>query len=133
MHVYRVENTQGLGPYNSWDTSGWGDDIEFVPERHPRPLEDSLLAKPWSELSQLRKEKFSFGFLNSRQLTSWFPKRYLERLAEANYSLNKYQVDSLFVIKGDKQCVFMPTKATLVSRCRPDAIELEHYRGMVGA
>jgi hypothetical protein len=102
--LYRVQNADGSGPYNSLPTEYYkgnsltyhgneGDDI------HPMPRHDGL-----DEYISYT-EKFAFASL--KQLMSWFSTTEISWLTKHGFSVYRVWVDTDRVKYGNHQCTFV--------------------------
>ena len=112
MLIWRVENSEGIGPY-------WGN---FAPQyqkvylydkvKHPRPKHSG--------------RDIHYGFTSFEQLKAWFEETgftVLEDLKAAGYNVVQYEIDEQYVNTEEKHISFYHEKAKLLSS---NFIDLEH-------
>lgn len=125
--VWRLEDEDGYGIYNAefggsyFMTVAQDDYCEEYMKRHIAPDEDEALG--WDELDDRRS--YIFGFSSLAQFKHWvFKKKWRKGLARYDVRLNKYMVDSGYMIKGTAQAIFNPEHARLIESRRPDYADL---------
>lgn len=104
--VYRVQNANNIGPYQSGARGDWYWEM-LEKHRHytyPNASEDNL----W-ELGCTNNHIFGFSSLD--KLHSWFDE-YLVHLVFNNFIIAKYEVEEYIEGESGKQVVFIPTTFT---------------------
>lgn len=100
--VYRIENEDGRGPYQSGD-SCWDDNGDI----HPIPADDGLEGIHWLEFS---------CFASVEQLRDWFGTyeiiQTLKECDHAEYAVIEYQADAENVRHGGRQSLVVLAEAT---------------------
>jgi hypothetical protein len=98
--VYRLENIAGEGVYACASSC-----IEHDWNRHPMPIEDSLLM--WNlDNSKYPISKCHFGFISLDQLRAWFYNdKWLTNVSEHGVLLSVYDVEDVYI--GNTQVVFV--------------------------
>lgn len=109
MLFYRIEDTEGRGPYDS--ATGINGATSYSPERHPGPTSDGLTYDDYRSDETVR-----FGFVSIEQALEWFLDDMLDILiAEkwrgsvwclcTTFALSAYEVDENKVKRGGRQAV----------------------------
>lgn len=115
MLIYRVEHTDGNGPYSSrgaddtyrsFELREWAGSLcwKHNDEAHPGPSADGIGYMDEVEVC---------GFVSRQKLTSWFREE-MEALARFGFKIKVYDVPASAVRKGQRQCVFNRFEASLV-------------------
>lgn len=120
MKVYRVQHTNGLGPYrNHIENLIWREvydgkaskEIERIHDLHtfqrPNPIEDF----GWKSIDP---DEYVFGFETYDQYRSWFTKSCRKLLAKHDYQLVIFDVPKKHVLIGQSQVAFKPDKADIL-------------------
>lgn len=106
MLVYRVEDSEGRGPYrkragyvHEWskDENGHND------YNHPSPYQDGLPGM-WD------MESYICGFKSKAQLKAWFSEEELSNLEALGFSIKTFEVPKSDVKVGGKQVIFLRPK-----------------------
>lgn len=104
MKVFRIENSDGTGPYRHSEIGIELCRIHGGTPKHPRPLDDTdpegkhLINFLWQDRSYI------FGFSSLEQLLAWFLDE-LELLAEHGFVVSVYE--SSQVVEGKFQVIFI--------------------------
>jgi len=111
MYVYRIENREGLGPYQGGVVT-W----RHYDEDHPGPQQDNI---PYDVVFS---QQYHYGFKSKAQLLNWFSKSDLKRFESSGFYVMRYSVpDTHFnVYKGGNQVAFLKHKASEVKRIKRD-------------
>jgi hypothetical protein len=110
MRVYRIENDNGLGPYNGRGSLPYSV-LGGSCHRQPAPIDDGF---DWC----WRKPDYHFGFATLDQLFDWFGD-ILEHLDRYGFSLTVWEVDESHINHGRRQLAFSKPAATLIERRQP--------------
>lgn len=99
VSVFRIEDTDGGGPYNG---TKWSDELldmigEHTNETHPSPQSDPMLKDIYPH------EVCGFATIDAAE--EWFA-GYADALSEAGFHLSVYTVPIGDVRYGKEQCVF---------------------------
>lgn len=123
MRVWRLEDDEGRGPYQSLGERFGRDTVhEFLgrgDKQHPTPDRDaSFMAASedyFTKLGYVDTSRFFFGFANLKQLHAWFNPEQRKILKERyQIRLNRYSVPATEALIGDHQIAFNKSRATLV-------------------
>lgn len=95
MKVYRVEHTDGSGPY--WNGAA-GNFYRLFDEDHPEPAASGIKDVRFNEY---------FGFASKADMNSWFDKEIRKKFKQLDLHAFEYEVDPKYVRQGDKQAVFV--------------------------
>lgn len=95
--VFRVENSEGIGPYRQNDNLDIIDNMANY--NQPIPYRDNGI-----ERDPLSDELC--GFISEVQAYDWFSNYQLSLLKERGYTLKKLEVKEITAI-GEKQCLFI--------------------------
>jgi hypothetical protein len=114
MRVYRFEDAEGCGVYNS--------EIVAIPDcfrqgrNHSEPWDD-FKREVYDLANALRAPKsvVLFGFVSGPQCNDWFPAADRLALRRMNARLIAYEVPKESVIEGRYQCVYDSRKAVLAA------------------
>lgn len=116
VKIYRIENSDGVGPYQSY----WKVKIGYLvfstnkllldhsrDDDHPGPgdYDDDVYYEKICECP----EHWVYGFTSMRDLRAWFcgsERNWLIILKAAGYNVVTYEVDEDKVCVLDKQCIF---------------------------
>jgi len=103
-YVYRVQNKDGQGPYNS--SHIWRSIPHIKENNRPTPCEENL-----GDILFMMKKEFGgknvlFGFTKLTNLRKWFTKKELENLKEIGYVIYKFKAKE--ITEGERQCIFVP-------------------------
>lgn len=108
MLVYRLENTDGTGPFSGALYEFMSSNYHCNTERFPSTyfafsmhVQDRVRDKP-------------HGCLCLRQLLYWFPAKVIRKMREKGFGVAVYEVPGQDVIFGKFQLVFDPTNAKRV-------------------
>lgn len=109
MKVYRVEGSEGEGPYVV-DPVSWCTTPRLFERRHrsskaPSPDRDGALLPTETKL-QGEWVDLHFGFRTLKQLRSWFTPAARRNLSERGYVLSVYEASDEYVHLGNHQLVF---------------------------
>lgn len=107
IKVYRVENVDGRGPYqsNSADTPELIDMSKWhVDENHPEIYFD---IPDFEKIPNAYDFKWLCGFLTLNSLREWFD-GYIPALNRAGFQIKEYMVPKTKVYVGSKQVLFFP-------------------------
>jgi hypothetical protein len=116
MKVFRIEDSNGIGPYSK----GWGClDKMFQSHSglsHPSPFEEDLNVYEVDENGDESIERPHFcGFPTLDQMKVWF-KGFRASLKKAGFKLSIYEVGHKDVQIGEKQLLFRRDAATLIQQ-----------------
>ena len=115
MKVYRVEDSEGEGPYGSdlysWCTTPKMSERHIWSSKTPPPDQDGALLplSIWVRLEddiQSRTVTSRFGFRTLKQLRSWFTPAARRNLSECGYVISVYEAPGEYVRLGNHQLVF---------------------------
>lgn len=126
MKVYRLEDRDDntIGAYDVRLT-GSTDTVGLVLTKyqcgvyHPLPSYDRLMGERWRDLEcHDLTSPYHFGTETVDGLQSWFfaADKYDYVEAKSNIVVSVYEVDEEHVIKGDRQCAFILSEATLIEQ-----------------
>ena len=102
--VYRVQRDDGSGPYRGCELDYAAiHDNSDVAAFHPAPWEDGI--EP--------SESDYFAFASLDDLCAWFNERERAFLAQRGFAVAVYRVATHLVRRGQCQCVFCKSQATL--------------------
>lgn len=106
MHIWRVENRDGKGPYSSWSCA-----FDNLNENtHPEPYKD---IPEWGHMEYEERREFHFGFRSSGELTRWFDDKTLSGLYKEGFIVSVYITEPSNVIFGSKQLIFKKSLSKL--------------------
>lgn len=113
MRFYRVEDREGVGPYQHEICRAISDVGEFDFREHPGPLDDKGMSFEWRNLDD--NCPYRFGFVSMEQTRWWWDRGYvaLWMLNEAGFGLSVYEVSGP-VIQGTCQAVAILQDAELI-------------------
>ena len=102
MKVYRIEDIDGNGCYQSIDSSTWRERSHNT-FSHPTPNMCPILSNLDNDntLSQ-----YHFGFKDLYQLSKWFNSKEIENLLYLGFTIREYNVNKKDIILATKQIVF---------------------------
>lgn len=103
VHVWRVENAAGQGPYTGASMWGWETHAHTAP-RNPEPHEDARLCEEYAAWAEAGVY-YLFGFESEAAAHRWFDDEELRRLASDGFSLRR--VPARRVLLGTKQLIFI--------------------------
>lgn len=112
LTVFRLENSQGQGPYTDYDN-----EISYELCRahnghdHPCPEEDN-------KLGYIERGSEFCGFKTRKELEDWFA-GWLPKLGRAGYLIAEYAVPRKHVRIGRTQVLFKRQLASRISETRP--------------
>ena len=130
MLVYRVEDSNGMGPYNQTFANGYLTsvasrfrEIHDDSEDHPALSKDVELKNKvlqssgkfgiktgfWIESTAL------FGFTSLSSMYAWFG-QHLDMLKEGKFAVSVFEVPDDDVISSEKQAMFIADKEVLLKR-----------------
>lgn len=112
MIVYRVENSDGVGPYYC-NSGEWCDGPHTQDTGRPMPYEDI----PNSN----HDCKNRFGFESMDKLMQWFSTSEMNKLYERGFRIVTFEVSREHTLIGAKQLIFIRQYATQVSDVCPMA------------
>jgi hypothetical protein len=110
--VYRIENAEGKGPYNTtWfaiddqqKTVNCGKlMLDHADAEHPSPFNDDNLT--YSIYEEFRK--YVCGFDSMEKLNNWFSNYWQRTLASINYTIHTYEVPDENIVYGEYQIMFI--------------------------
>lgn len=104
--IWRIQNSQGVGPYHGIGHSDWKAREHSILTGHPDPYEDLGIASFWRSLGAVEMRDWKFGFQSLEQLERWFCKEELQCLA--NYGFIPVEVEASHVVSGTHQVIFLP-------------------------
>ncbi len=121
--VWRVENTDGIGPYRAttkiredFESSGFHIPLTGNPPERPHPTDDKKLRHFFGNLSRKQQSFWSCGFDNVQQYKAWFDTEDVRgMLAADGFKLNSYVAETCHVKFGDKQILFPKAHATMTA------------------
>lgn len=118
--VYRVEDANGVGPYQRRAPGMWGVDGESGPGpygdfRWYADLDRACAAAAQGALGPLR-----FGFPTREAAVRWFGEMGLAILAESGFKLKAFRVPHAIVSDSGRQCLFDRTRAVEVDPAQPE-------------
>lgn len=102
MKVYRIENSEGVGPYRSDEFMDLLDEMKNAhcdEETHPNLLHDGL-ADVWSEAHIC-------AFDSMKKLSRWF-NGYLPLLLSLGFKVKSYETSEYHYGLSRKQLIFIP-------------------------
>lgn len=107
MHIYRVQDKQGRGPFRPGITDKW---IEMRPDHENLVpfFEEWKGFDPCCEAKQ--NEHLGVGCMTLEQLRRWFTETEYNRLRILGYRAVKVRADRI-LRSSDKQCVFVRNRA----------------------
>ncbi len=111
--VYRVEASDGKGPYSEKNRSGKRLTVQdlFAWNYHGNMYTHPNMAYDCPEVYYKSNYREYFcGFLTKRALISWFPPADLQILIKNGYRVRIYQVRRIYMGKSGRQCFFRLTK-----------------------
>ena len=119
--VYRVENTDGVGPY-------WGKIRDWYNKSRCR--HDIGLNRPGpGECPKIKSTfgrnvpiDYNFGFYSLASLKTWFPKSDRKLLKEDGYSISVYKVPKKSYFRATKQCIFIKEDSEFIEKIDIDKI-----------
>lgn len=118
--VFRVEYSDGIGPYSSRAIHGQeARELErdlhkaHGNEDHPSAVHDCTIKGSWNI-------DLLCGFDTLRQYKDWFEKEFRERLSKAGAFLSYYKVPRGYCFRGGSQIVFCKSQSKLIARYDPD-------------
>lgn len=109
MKVWRLENSDAVGPYFGAGHGKWTERFHVDPLVHPAPWQDGNLKAKWSEIDSLsinEKKLYVCGFESLDKLNAWFNKEELSNLFRLGFVIKEFEVKEEFVWKGDIQLMF---------------------------
>ena len=114
MKVYRVEDSEGEGPYG--DDDSWCPTPKMLERHHrspktPSPERDGgylpfWLGVPPGMYIPYKTVNSHFGFRTLKQLRSWFTPTARRNLSKCGYVLSVYEAPDEYVHLGNHQLVF---------------------------
>lgn len=109
--IYRIQNSEGKGPYNlsDLDVRSWIDNTtKHNGDQCPGPWEDEGIAEYWDDLCRRAlSKKFKFGFKTLEQMLEWFSETEIERLKEFGFDVVEIPLEQVSeLIEGQKQVMF---------------------------
>lgn len=119
MIVFRVEDSEGGGPYNGAKAPYWADreragiNISSTTSNHPLPGDD---ISGWSDLSIDTRSKYLFGFASLAELESWFNEKARAYYRDLGFKVAKYEVGPRSLKRGGHQVAFNKDRAKLIER-----------------
>lgn len=112
MIVYRVENSEGLGPYRG---HGWHPTRHMDKVTHPNPNWDEGMVEEWHRrVGNHYDSQYVFGFESMDQLNAWFNDQEMSDLMVFGYSIVAFEVADSDVIIGRKQLAFVRATAKIL-------------------
>lgn len=108
--IFRIENSQGMGPYFGPHKNSWKDPDHD--DRVPLAIHQDLWRsypeiQMWCESSEDNyPDALKYGFKNVQQLEEWFSQNELLRLKSFGFEVVERQARVIFDL--DKQIVFAP-------------------------
>lgn len=122
MLIYRVENSNGIGPYTNEDNLMQKHTYSGNPKQ-PEPGEDfTLRLAMTAKFKDLElPEKYKFGFCSLEQARKWiYKKSWCNSLRNNGYRLVAFEVPDKYVLSGRSQVVYdsnQVKKSTRKSSC----------------
>jgi hypothetical protein len=118
MIVWRVQNSNGEGPYNAGLNISDELNAAHRNEEHPIPMNDGIPCMFYGEIySDCGTPKYyCSGFRTKKELKVWFD-GWLEKLQNRGFSITKLKVPKKSVHLGKKQLTFLSSDAKSVSTC----------------
>jgi hypothetical protein len=106
QYVYRMENKDGRGPYNTIPLEYWvsSDHNDFS---HPNPEED-YLGRALSHYKLIHGDQnVLFGCLTLRSIRKWFTFRERRSLRGHGFTIKKVPARVIAIGKSQRQCIFV--------------------------
>jgi hypothetical protein len=97
MIVYRVENKNGVGPYDGTGIWSLWQTRDHVEPSHPGPKDDGI---------DFKSGEYICGFASYRKLRDWFEAEELVALRKLGFRVRRIRVPRSKVKFGKKQVVF---------------------------
>jgi hypothetical protein len=97
MIVYRVENKNGVGPYDGTSDGSLWQTRDHVEPSHPGPKDDGI---------DFERGEDYCGFASFEQLRDWFESEELVMLRKLGFRVRRISVPRSRVKFGKKQVVF---------------------------
>ena len=108
MQVFRVQNSQGVGPFSERKgefASDWDDRVYekamFDPYKHPSPQVDGLV-KGYGDV----KDHHRFGCPDLDSLLTWFPGDWIEFFESYGFEVHCMEVITTKISQSGIQCMF---------------------------
>lgn len=116
MKVFRIEDSNGIGPYSRW----WKRLSKMFDchsgSSHPSPFDEDLNVYETDEDGNENGERPHFcGFPTLDQMKVWF-RGFRASLKKAGFKLSIYEVGHRDVQIGEKQLLFRRDAATLIEQ-----------------
>lgn len=99
--VFRVEDSNGKGPYGGKEHTWNKGEPHSTDNGRPSPMSDLV---PY-QLLGYGDDMFVFGFSSMQKLLAWFTTNNLEELYKMGFSIKLYRVPD-YVFESDTQVVF---------------------------
>jgi hypothetical protein len=133
--IYRIENDDGLGPYQGRKN----DDTSLLPMKysteHPAVWDDSMLINKINQQIRIDAEgqdeyksvgvwgfidgKYHFGFGSQDQLRRWvYNDAWMVNLDKHGFHLSVYEVPEMAMMVGHTQAIFQKSFARQKYRCK---------------
>lgn len=107
--VYRLENKQGIGPYQSQHKYHRHLNRQSIDTGHPGWMDDNIITQIWttSKVIFRGEREYRAGFTTLDQLQGWFA-GHLNQLLKAGFIIKLYCIEGKDVIysKSGKQIAF---------------------------
>ena len=105
MKVYRIQNSEGLGPYISTDTVKWRDADHYHgrDHLHPAPVYDGLTM---GEFGRAHREQWVCGFLTMSDLYNWFSTAEIDALGCLGFGITDHKANKDRMLIGEHQIMF---------------------------
>ena len=116
MLVYRVEDSNGVGPYRNWMSIGVFLKYKHakLTERTPTPTEDGMSVFDDAYCSGSTND-YRFGFDSIEALKNWFDDEDRVKLSDDCFMCSVFEIDDDRVIMGAKQLAFDLLKAEKIN------------------
>ena len=123
MLVYRVEDSNGTGPYRNWMSIGVYLKYKHakLTERTPTPPEDGMSVFDDAYCSGSTND-YRFGFDSIEALKNWFDEEDRVKLSDDCFVCSVFEIDDDQVMMGGKQLAFNLIKAEKI-----DSLDLINF------
>ena len=102
--VWRMQNAEGKGPYDSMWVSDWTSRDHAPWDGHPGPYQDTGFHPIALEEFGKDTSQWRFGFSSYEQALQWFNQEELDKLGSFGFHL--VELETTFVHSGDYQVIF---------------------------
>ena len=107
VKIYRVEDCNGIGPYQNSNTFKFLSDFSL--QKHP--MVNNSKIEDFADEHGYNVEDVFFGFESINQLKNWFSKKVLDNLYKINYHVAVYEISIKYAVSDNKQVIFFMEEA----------------------